>query len=261
MKNLVDQMRLADMKYVEAAVYPAADAKKRFFVTGKMWKSAVAAAAAVAICVTCVRFAPQVKAFADRLFNSWVEMNGDYAVLEGTMDKIHIKDDVTFTQEDEVKQFRQVKDAEKYLGVTLLHSKLASKNNVRTVTMTAVHRGELITIEDDAYCLFHETIDDEGNWQGEDEDAYCISYEARFLTDRSISDGYIHSYPDAEMQETYTTAKGLKAGIFVASEIYHAVLYNDGIEYVFAFTPWRDEPGNRAEVDLTNFKAFLDTLR
>lgn len=257
----LEAMSLINPEYVEAAVYPAASAKHRFFVTGKMWKSVVAAAAAVAICVTCVGFAPQVKAFADRLFNSWVEMNGDVVEMEGTIDKIHIKDSLTFPEEDQVKQFRQVKDAEKYLGVKLLHSKLASKNDAPTVTMTAVHRGQLITIEDEAYCLFHETIDDEGNWQGDGEDAYGIRYEARFLTDRSSSDGYIHSYPDAEMQETYTTANGLKAGIFIASETYHAVLYHDSVEYVFAFTPWRDDPGNRTEADLTNFKAFLDTLR
>ena len=258
--NLLETIGFIHPHYVEAAVYPSAG-EGRTLKIGKRWrKAAVAAAAVLVLGVACVGFAPQVRALTGQLFSGRFEMDGDNSFVEETMKKIHIRDDVTFTEEDEMKSFPSINEAENYLGVTLLHSDRAAEKDASAVTMTVIHRGELITITDYAYSLFHGTIDEEGNWRGLGEDAYCISYEATFLTDRSVSEGCISTYADAAFVESYTTANGEEAGIFLNSELYHAVLYHDGIQYVFAFQPWRDEPGNRLESDLTAFKDFLDTL-
>ena len=260
-QNVLEAVSLIAPEYVEAAVYPAAGAKKTLTARKNWWKPVMTAAAAVVIGVTCVSFAPRALAFAEQLFNATFEMDGSNSSIDGKMEKIHIKDDVTFAKEDEEMTFRDITDAEKYLGVTLMHSKRATQKSVPLVNMSVVHRGELITVSDDAYYLFREELDDEGNYHVQADGAYCISYEARFLTNRSTSDGYISTYADAEMTETYTTKNGLEAGIFVNAEIYHAVVYHDGVQYIFSFTPGRDNPDDRQESDLITFKEYLDTLK
>lgn len=260
-QNALETMSLINPEYVEAAVCPTPGAKKTLTARKNWWKPVMTAAAAVVIGVTCVGFAPRALAFAEQLFNATFEMDGSNSSIDGKMEKIHIKDDVTFAKEDEEMTFRDITDAEKYLGVTLMHSKRATKKSVPLVNMSVVHRGELITVTDDAYYLFREELDDEGFYHALADGAYCISYEARFLTNRSISDGYLGTYADAEMTETYATKHGMEAGIFLSAERYHAVIFHDGIQYIFSFTPWRDDPGDRQPSDLTAFKDFLDTLK
>lgn len=255
-QNILEAVSLIAPEYVEAAVYPAAGAKKTLTARKNWWKPVMTAAAAVVIGVTCVGFAPRALAFAEQLFSGRVVFEGDGQSMEGAMEKVHIKDDVVFQKEDELLTFRSLGQTEDFLGITLLHSDLAIQKSAPTVTLFAVHQGKLIEIADDYYYLYGETMDSDGNVKKQREDAYHIRYNAVFLSNRDDSAGLESEYSGAKLVEHYVTANGLEAGIFDHSDKYHAVIYRDNIQYDFTFDCWNDEPG-----DLNPFKAFLDTLK
>lgn len=257
-KNVLDQMELIDMEYVEAAVYPEVSPKAAL-TKRKWWKPAVATAAALVVGVCAIGFSPQIKAFADEFFNASVVFNNDER-FEGKMEQIHINEGITAEQVEAT--YYNIEEVEELFGIKLLHSTKTSDKPVPTVWIFAIDHGGYIEIGDNKYYMYNQVIDlsqdENGNTVHTTGDgAYRISYTASFLTDRGEGNlGFEGHYGQAQYIETYTTANGLKAGIFLGGEYggYTAVIFHNNIRYEIEL----DQYGSTG--DIQTLRDYLDTL-
>ena len=256
-KHLLSSMDGINPKFVEEAVYPASAARVH---GAHHWRKAAAAmAAALVIGVVCFGFAPQIKAFADEFLNGKTVLN-DHQVIEGQMEAVPIRQGIT--EEQVFAKYDTIEDVEELFGITLLHSTKTTRKSVPIVEIFSWNHGGYIEISDDKYYLYHQVVDLSENKDGSTihitgDDAYRISYEAAFLTDRSSegSGGHSSHYEDAAFVENYTTASGLQAGIFYFGGKYHAVIYHQNIRYEFIYDAWNGS-GN-----VSLLKEYLETLR
>ncbi len=256
-KHLLNSMGEINPKFVEEAVYPANAG--RVHGARHWWKAAAAMAAALVIGVVCFGFAPQIKAFADEFLNGKTVLN-DHQVIEGQMEAVPIRQGIT--EEQVFAKYDTIEDVEELFGITLLHSTKTTRKSVPVVEIFSWNHGGYIEILDDKYYLYHQVVDLSENKDGStthitEDDAYRISYEAAFLTDRSSegSGGHSSHYEDSAFVENYTTANGLQAGIFSFGGDYHAVIYHQNIRYEFTYDAWNGSG------DVSLLKEYLDTLR
>ena len=260
MKNNTDKlehMSMIDTKYVEDAAYPAAQQKENSFYSNKWWKVAVSAAAVLALSLTCLRFYPQIKAFAGDFFNSATVFD-DGNRFEGQMAMVPINE---VSVSDLQKEYYTLNEVEELLGVNLLQSPLASSTLYPCIHIEGWLDGGIVDISSLAYYLHNCSTtprhpDDVGNpvyTHADADDAYHISYDAEFLCNGKYN-GDQHHYDNAQLVEKYTTSNGLHAAIFYCVKSYNAVIYHNNIRYEFEMNAYRGSG------DVNELKAFLDTL-
>lgn len=258
--GVLEAMSLIHPEYVEAAVYQETGAGKTLNSGKKWWKTAVAAAAVIAVSVTCVRFAPQIKAFAEEWLNGSTIFS-DGQTFDGKMGLVHIRDDFRNWEERYETKYQSIEEVEELAGIHLLHSSRTYDTPVPMVSIGGADWLSVLSVEDPYYYMYHQYVDLEQDAEGHnckitENDAYCISYYAVLLTDRpgEGNEGMNSQYEDANLVEVYTTDNGLTAGIFDFGGSYHAVIYHDNIRYELEMDAYRGYG------KLHVFKEFLDTL-
>lgn len=232
-KNLFDKMSLIDVAYVEAAVYPEAP-QKMPLTSRQWWKPVAATAAALVLGVCCLRFSPQVKAFAAEFLNASVLFN-DGEKAEGKMNRIHINEGIT--EEQVTKTYYNLEEVEELFGIMLLKSSKTTEKPIPHVNIFAINHGGYIEVDDTHYYLYNRVITDLSEHGATTHDtgegAYTISYNAAFLTDRTEegTNGYEGHYEDSRVVDHYTTANGLEATLFADASSLTAVIFHDNIRY------------------------------
>lgn len=252
-QNWLGKMSLIDPKHVEAAAYPETAAQTPLSLGRKWWKAAAAAAAVLAVSLTCAGFYPQLKAAADEFWNS-ATIFSDGNRVDAQMNVVPINE---VSPGDLQEAYDTLDEVENLFGINLLQSPLATKTPVPCVKVWYnFFDGDMMAIESGAYYLHHCTMDPKSTWDSryyhnDEDDAYFITYHADFII-RDTGGGSIGEYENAQLLEHYTTAHGLDAAITQFGSDYNAVIYHNDICYEFEM---------QSHGDIDAFKAFLDTLR
>lgn len=251
----LELISLIDPIYVEEAFYPDSPRRTPRSGLNKWLKTAVAFSAVLAVALVCVKFYPEIRAFADRLFNSATFFD-DAKIADEQMNAVHIND---VTEEALEKPYQTLDEVEALLGINLLQSPLASSTLYPCVRVSMPGKSDLVNISDGAYYLYHckTTPKTEGDGiyiESEKDDAFTVSYEAELIVSEAVN-GERHDYENARLLENYTTANGLKAAVFQFGSCYNAIIYHNDIRYAFCMTGCYGNAG-----DINAFKAFLDTL-
>lgn len=162
------------------------------------------------------------------------------------------------------KNYFNISDVEKILGIKLLKSDQAYQSEIADISISQYEDKSInvYSISDTFYIVKDMerdlSQDKEGFvWKDIGECPYTISYEARICVSAGENTGFVDSYENSSFKEEYKTKNGVVANIFSFGGEYIAYVVKDNIEYTF-------EMCSSSKVDdetkLQELKLFLDSL-
>ena len=263
--TLLDKMSLIDVKYVEAALYPDVSYRRQ---PQKLIKRYVVTAAALVLAVILVFSHPRILAIAEKPYNFSMSF-ADNKQVGQNLQPIRINH---LTKEQTEKTYLTLDEVEEVLGIELLQSPEAFAMQKPMIQLSLA--GNFVSVFHPMYYLHHLLPDPDYQGSGvvmhpAGNNRFVVEYDAVFLRESETPGtnmGERLVLEHAEFVETYTTALGLKASIYIQRSNYNAVIYHENVRYLLSITSRssnpadQNDPGWKASRYKTALEEFLDTL-